>query len=119
MKMLKSKIHNMKVTAADKEYEGSVKVGRKIMRLAGLYPFEMVLINNQTTGSSWTTYVLPAKGDTDLILCGGAAFHGEVGHLYTILAFEEVEYKWVKPKMVIFKGDTYEAFIADTPSLEP
>ena len=73
VKLLKSKIHNAKVTATKIHYKGSLAVDRSLMEAAGLLPYEHVIIADVTTGSRVQTYVIPAPAKSGKIEVLGAA----------------------------------------------
>jgi aspartate 1-decarboxylase len=74
------------------------------MELADIYPYEIVLVVNKTTGARFETYVLVGKKNSGLIeLNGGAARLGEVGDELIIISNEfvdEEKAKKYKPKLV-------------------
>jgi aspartate 1-decarboxylase len=105
--LLKSKIHRATVTATELGYEGSVTLGRELMRAAGLYEHEKVLIANVSTGGRFETYCL-ASGTPGLVcLNGAAARQAAVGDLVIIMAFadlDEAEAVGHAPKIVLVDG---------------
>lgn len=73
--MLKSKIHNATITAAELEYEGSVTIDRKLMEAADILPGEQVSIVDITNGARLKTYVIPGEKDSGVVCANGAAAH--------------------------------------------
>lgn len=102
--MAKSKIQLAKITGKNLNYLGSIKIDRNLMYLADIYPYEIVLVVNKTTGARFETYVLVGKKNSGCIeLNGGAARLGEVGDELIIISNEFVEEekaKKYKPKIV-------------------
>ena len=89
--MLKSKIHNARVTATNLEYEGSIEIDAELIRLANLHVFEKVLVLNLNSGVRFETYVIEGKaGQRDISLNGAAARLVEKGDRIIILAFAVV-----------------------------
>lgn len=69
--MLKSKIHRVKVTQTDINYNGSITIDRELCRKADLLEHEKVDIYNINSGARFSTYVL--YGDKGIIGVNGAA----------------------------------------------
>ena len=89
--MLKSKIHNARVTATNLEYEGSIEIDAELIRLANLHVFEKVLVLNLNSGARFETYVIEGKaGQRDISLKGAAPRLVEKGDRIIILAFAVV-----------------------------
>ncbi|MDD5688156.1 MAG: aspartate 1-decarboxylase [Elusimicrobia bacterium] len=103
-KMAKSKIQLAKITGKNLNYLGSIRIDRKLMDLADIYPYEIVVVVNKTTGARFETYVLEGKKNSGCIeLNGGAARLGEVSDELIIISYEYVEEekaKRYKPKLV-------------------
>ncbi len=73
--MLKAKIHNAVVTAADIDYEGSVTLDEDLMDEAGLMPYEQVHVYNITTGDRFITYLIKGERGSGTVGINGAAVH--------------------------------------------
>jgi aspartate 1-decarboxylase len=74
VKLLKSKIHRAKVTAAKLDYPGSIEIDAELMAACGLEPCESVLVADLNNGSRVETYVVPAEpGSKNIIILGAAA----------------------------------------------
>ena len=105
VKLLKSKIHNAKVTATKIHYKGSLAVDRALMDAAGLLPYEHVIIADVTTGSRVQTYVIPAPAKSGKIeVLGAAAQLINVNDIVIILNFAiytPEEAKKHKPRIII------------------
>ncbi|HWR83564.1 MAG TPA: aspartate 1-decarboxylase [Candidatus Deferrimicrobium sp.] len=98
--LLKSKIHRATVTAANLDYIGSITIDTDLMRLAGLVPWEKVLIANINNGERMESYVIEGRAGSGVIaLNGAAARKGSVGDKVIILAFAHME----QPQAVGFK----------------
>ncbi|MEZ4704570.1 MAG: aspartate 1-decarboxylase [Bdellovibrionota bacterium] len=75
LKLLKGKLHGVKATGADLDYEGSVVIDQSLMEMAGIVPFEEVHIWNRTNGQRLTTYAIEGKPGSGEIIVNGAAAH--------------------------------------------
>ncbi|HHQ44885.1 MAG TPA: aspartate 1-decarboxylase [Candidatus Altiarchaeales archaeon] len=99
---LKSKIHGVKVTGVNLEYEGSITLDKKLIETAGLSVNEKVLVCNLDNGSRFETYVI--EGGDGVVEVNGAAAHlAKVGDRVIVMSFcilEEKEVEAHKPKVV-------------------
>lgn len=68
---LRSKLHQATVTAADRNYEGSISIDRDLCRTAGLLEFEQVDVYDISNAARFTTYVI--YGEPGEIQVNGAA----------------------------------------------
>ncbi len=103
-KILKSKIHHLKVTGKNLYYDGSLGLSTEIMEKASLFPGESVLVINLSNGERFETYIIPCEEKGVCILNGGAARKGEIGDRLIVLSFLYTENpKEVSP--VIIKVD--------------
>ena len=102
--MAKSKIQLAKITGKNLNYLGSITIDGNLMKLANIFPYEIVMVVNKTTGARFETYVLEGKKGTGTIeLNGGAARLGEVSDELIIISYEYVEEKKARkysPKLV-------------------
>ena len=87
--LARTKIHRATVTGGSLEYQGSISIGRNLLRASGLLPFELVHINNLSNAAHWETYVIPGE-DNQIILNGAPSRLFAVGDQVVILAFTEV-----------------------------
>jgi aspartate 1-decarboxylase len=86
--LLKSKIHQATVTAAQLHYHGSLTLGRVLMESADLVPNEFVHITNMNTGIHWVTYVIEDPESPGTVCMNGtAARHFLPGDPVIILAY--------------------------------
>jgi len=89
--ILKSKIHTVKVTEANVEYNGSITVDADLLDAAQIKKYEQVYVNNAINGSRIMTYVLPGtRGSGEVCMNGGAALHAKLGDTVHILSFCKV-----------------------------
>jgi aspartate 1-decarboxylase len=73
--VLKSKLHRARVTHAELDYEGSCAIDRRLLELAGIYPYEQLHIYNVTNGERFVTYAIEADAGSHVISINGAAAH--------------------------------------------
>src|SRR3989344_2916564 len=84
---LKSKIHSATVTDADVNYEGSISIDRKLMKLSGIFPYEKVLVANYSNGKRFETYAIPSDDSGEICVNGAASLLVDVGDIIIIMAF--------------------------------
>ncbi len=74
VKLLKSKIHRAKVTAARLDYPGSIEIDAELMQACNLLPYESVWVADLNNGNRLETYVVPAQaGSRQIVILGAAA----------------------------------------------
>lgn len=103
----KSKIHNATITSKNKNYIGSLKVDKELLKIADIQENEVVLAINLENGERFYTYVMPGKKG-EISLQGGTARLGEKGDKLIIMSFGYVnkeEAKKYKPKVIILDKD--------------
>ena len=88
--LLKGKIHRATITEARLDYVGSLGIDRRLMKLAGIVPNEMVHVVNVNNGERLVTYAI-AAGPGEIILNGAAARKGCPGDLVIIMTFAELD----------------------------
>ncbi|AEH44181.1 aspartate 1-decarboxylase [Thermodesulfatator indicus DSM 15286] len=95
-KFLRSKLHTVRVTAKNLEYEGSLTLDPRFMIAAGLEPFESIWVYNLENGERFETYVIKGEwGSKEVCLNGAAARKGEVGDRLIV-----VSYHWLRPEEI-------------------
>lgn len=88
IKKLKCKIHRVRLTKVDIEYEGSISIDRDLIDAAGLEPFEAINVWNASTGARLETYVIEAPaGSGEIGLNGAAARGAAVGDVVILAAW--------------------------------
>ena len=106
MRVIRAKLHGVRVTGADLHYHGSITLDPDYCTAAGLYPLEFVEIWNKNSGARITTYVIFGEaGSRCCILNGAAARTCQVGDELIIAAQEEVQPEQLyglKPTIVTF-----------------
>ena len=71
--MLRSKIHRIRVTECELEYEGSLTLDTELMEAAGMVPFERVDIFDVENGNRFSTYLIEGERGSRVCCVNGAA----------------------------------------------
>lgn len=113
IQMLKAKLHRAVLTQCDLNYAGSISIDRDLLDMAGILPFEKVLVVNQNNGSRLETYAIEAeRGSRMFCLNGAAARLGELGDLVTVMSFIQMtpeEAQAWRPKAVLLSDNNSKA----------
>ncbi len=125
MKVIRAKLHGIRVTNADLNYHGSITLDPEQCALAGIYPMEFVEIWNKNSGARISTYVIFGKpGSRCCILNGAAARTCQLGDEVIIAAAEYVaepkKLYDIKPRILTYLPDNqvdqvlyYDVFQSD------
>src|SRR5262245_44743452 len=90
--MLKSKLHRVRVTHADVDYEGSLTLDRHLLEAADILPWEEVHVWNVTRGTRLRTYAMEAEPGSGVVCVNGAAAHlAKPGDLVIIAPFTHMD----------------------------
>lgn len=101
--MMKAKIHRATVTKADLHYEGSITIDKKLLKAAGILPFEQVDVLNISNGNRITTYAIEGT-DGEIQINGAAAHQFDPKDMVIIVAYCQIDSKKAakhKPKVVL------------------
>jgi aspartate 1-decarboxylase len=102
--MLRAKLHRVRVTHAEPDYEGSVAIDAKLLEAADIREYERVEIYNLRNGERFATYAITAEPGSGIISINGAAAHkASPGDIVIICAYGELEEKEAvthKPRLV-------------------
>lgn len=71
--MLKAKLHRVRVTHSELEYEGSCAIDGRLLDQAGIREYEQIHIYNVNNGGRFTTYAIRAEDGSGVISVNGAA----------------------------------------------
>ncbi len=94
MKVIRAKLHGIRVTAADLNYHGSITLDPEHCAQAGIYPLEFVDIWNKSSGARISTYVIfGTPGSRCCVLNGAAARTCQAGDELIIAAAD-----WCRPE---------------------
>ena len=97
IKVLKSKIHRVKVTDADLNYIGSITIDVDLMQAANLIAGEKVQVVNINNGERLETYVIPGKkGSGEIALNGPAARRVAKGDIVIIISYATLDFEEAK-----------------------
>ena len=106
IRVIRAKLHGIRVTGADLNYHGSITLDPEHCRAVGIYPLEFVEIWNKATAARITTYVIFGEaGSRCCILNGAAARTCHAGDELIIAASDYIEpgqLTAMSPKVVTF-----------------
>jgi aspartate 1-decarboxylase len=90
--MLKSKIHQARVTQCDLHYEGSITIDQNLLEQAGILVNEQVDVLNINTGARFTTYAISGEKGSGIIGINGAAARlAQEGDVIIVCAYARME----------------------------
>lgn len=88
--LLQAKLHRVRVTQADLDYEGSCGIDEALLEASGIIPNQHIDIYNIANGQRFSTYAIRApRGSGEISLNGAAARLGCVGDLLIICAYSQ------------------------------
>ena len=104
IEVVKSKIHNVKITEANLYYIGSITIDEDLMEAANIIENEKVQIVNINNGERLETYVIKGeRGSGAICLNGAAARKAVVGDVVIIISYATMDFneaKSFKPNIV-------------------
>jgi aspartate 1-decarboxylase len=107
--IIRAKLHDIRVTDADIDYQGSVTLDPEHCEAVGILPLEFVEIWNKNSGARITTYVIWGKrGSRCCVLNGAAARTCQPGDAVIIVARTSVqphEIESVRPRVAVIGPD--------------
>jgi len=107
--LLKSKIHRVRVTEANLDYEGSCTIDRDLLQAADILPYEQIKIYNVHNGARFDTYAMAGPRGTGVICLNGAAARmGAKGDLIIITSYanyDDSEVSGHQPKIILVDAD--------------
>lgn len=74
-KFLSAKLHDVTITEANLDYEGSITIPEDILEISGMKPHESVHVWNKTKGTRLETYILKGLPESRHFAINGAAAH--------------------------------------------
>ena len=99
--VLRSKLHKTTVTEANVNYIGSITIDAALIKKAGFWVGEKVLVVSNTTGRRLETYVIGAPGGSGVICMNGAAAHViKKGEEIIVMGFELTD-KPIEPRIAL------------------
>jgi aspartate 1-decarboxylase len=107
--VIRAKLHDIRVTDADIDYQGSVTLDPEHCEAVGIVPLEFVEIWNKNSGARISTYVIwGQRGSRCCVLNGAAARTCQPGDPVIIVARISVppaEIESVRPRIAIMEPD--------------
>ena len=104
IEVVKSKIHQVKVTEANLHYVGSITIDEDLMDAANIIENEKVQILNINNGERLDTYVIKGeRGSGEICLNGAAARKVIVGDTVLIVSYATIDFdeaKSFKPAII-------------------
>ena len=103
--MLRAKVHRVRVTEADLEYEGSLTLDVDLMRAGDFVQFEKIDVYNVTRGTRFSTYLIEGEAGSGVCCINGAAAHlagpADLVIVASYAAVEESEVAGHRPIVVL------------------
>ncbi|HOP03135.1 MAG TPA: aspartate 1-decarboxylase [Tenuifilaceae bacterium] len=110
VEVIKSKIHQVKVTEANLFYVGSITIDEDLMDAANLIANEKVQVVNINNGERLETYVIKGeRGSGEICLNGPAARKCVVGDIIIIISYAMMDFeeaKSFKPSIIFPDAET-------------
>ncbi len=86
--MLQAKLHRVRVTQSELNYEGSCAIDDDLLEASGIREYQQIDIYNVTNGERFTTYAIRAQRGSKTISVNGAAAHkANPGDILIIAAY--------------------------------
>jgi aspartate 1-decarboxylase len=106
--MFKSKIHRATVTAANRDYEGSLTIDADLLDAADILPYEQIHVWDVTNGARLVTYALPgARGSGEVCVNGAGAHLVKPGDLVIVATYTMISTRQARkyqPTVVFVDG---------------
>lgn len=98
---LHAKLHNVKITQVNKEYQGSITIDQNWLDKSGIMPYEKVIVADVENGARFTTYTISGERGSGVIgVNGSAANLVNNGDRVIIMAFKSLEDKDLKSHVI-------------------
>ena len=102
--MLKSKLHRVRVTHSELDYEGSCAIDEILLEAADIREYQQIDIYNVNNGERFSTYAIRAQRNSGIISVNGAAARkahpGDLLIIATYAAYNEIELEKFKPQLI-------------------
>ena len=102
--MLKSKLHRVRVTHSELDYEGSCAIDESLLEAADIREYQQIDIYNVNNGERFTTYAIRATRNSGIISVNGAAARkaapGDILIIATYATYNELELEKFAPDLV-------------------
>lgn len=97
IEVLKSKIHNVKVTQTELRYVGSITIDEDLLDAANMIEGEKVLVVNNNNGERLETYVIRGERGSGMVcLNGAAARKAQYGDTLIVISFAHMDFEEAK-----------------------
>jgi aspartate 1-decarboxylase len=117
--MLRSKIHKATVTEANLAYIGSITIDTDLIKKAGFWEGEKVLVVSNTSGARLETYVIAGESGSGTICMNGAAAHlVKAGEEIIIMGFELASEPVPVTSILVDRNNRFVRYLQE-PGLEP
>jgi len=106
--MLKSKLHQARVTNVLIDYEGSIEIDEDLMDEVEISTYEQVHVFNINNGQRFVTYVIPGKrGERIISVNGAAARLAQINDRIIIVAYGiiDIAQEKITPKILILNEE--------------
>ena len=111
VKLMKSKLHRIRVTEAKLDYTGSLTIDEDLMDAAGIFNYEKLLVANVDNGERFETYAIRGpRGSKVCCLNGAAAHKGKAGDKLIVMTWATMDASEAKdfvPKVVVLDDGLY------------
>ena len=118
--MLRAKVHRIRVTERDIEYEGSLTLDKDLMESAGMLPFEKVQVLNVNNAQRFETYIIEGEENSGVVcLNGPAARLGQPGDIIIAITYAQMDAEEAKahhPKVVHVDANNAICAIDENPA---
>lgn len=108
-KVVRAKLHGIRVTGADLDYHGSITLDPDHCEAAGILPMEFVEIWNKNSGARISTYVIYGERGSRCCILNGAAARtcqrGDEVIIANAVYIAENEIESIKPVVLTFNPD--------------
>ena len=90
--LLKAKLHHLRITQADKEYEGSLTIDEDLMDAVGILNYEKLLVANLENGERFETYAIKGPRGSGVACLNGATAHkGTLGDRLIVMVWCQLD----------------------------
>lgn len=109
--MLQGKLHRVKVTEANLNYEGSCAIDQDFLRATGMLEYEAVDIYNVDNGQRFSTYIIAAESGSRIISVNGAAARcvcvGDRLIICSYVQMSDSDARQHQPQIAWFEGENH------------
>jgi aspartate 1-decarboxylase len=103
--MFRAKVHRIRVTECNVEYEGSLTLDTALMEAADMVPYERIEVYNIDNGNRFATYLIEGEPGSGQCCVNGAAAHmvtkGDRLILATYTTIDDEDLEGYEPRVVV------------------